>query len=261
MQLIFARGRTVTDFVTSRPLYINNVGYYRDVTENLLIERECGRKDYHFIFVSSGVVESNFGKAREGECIVYKPREYQRYEYLPGEKTTYFWVHYSGTEAESVLSVPSGIVDCGENASQIHELLMRATKAIADGMPSSDKYAEGIIRAACALIEGGKGSFKGFGKVISMMKDFGENYSTADYAAAAGYSEGYFIRSFKRSTGKTPIGYQTAIKVENAKALLVETSLKIETIASLSGFSDALYFSRVFKRETGLSPSEFRKQC
>ena len=261
MQLVFARGRTVTDAETVRPLFVNNIGYYKDMTESVVVERTQGRQDYHLIFVSAGEIECNFGRARSGECVFYKPRECQRYEYLPGEKTSYIWVHYSGSEAADVLSIPSGIVDCGENAGQIYELLMRATKAIVDGIPFSDRYSEGLLRAACALIEGGGESFFVFGTAVSMMRDFCEDYSLADYASAAGMSEGHFIRSFKKNIGKTPVEFRIDLQIEQAKTLLVETELKIDIVASLSGFTDALYFSRVFKKRTGLSPSQFRKQC
>ena len=94
-----------------------------------------------------------------------------------------------------------------------------------------------------------------------MMRDFERDYKLKDYAEVMGVSEGHFIRSFKKSTGKTPLEYRACEQIEYAKTLLIETKLKNKDVASLAGFPDALYFSRVFRKHTGLSPSKFRKQC
>ena len=261
MQLMFARGRTETDGVADKSLHVNNVGYYRDLTSSMAVDRKRGRRDYHLIFVASGSVSTNFGKASAGDCVFYRPKECQRYEYEPSEKCAYVWVHYSGIDADKVLSVPSGITDCAENAGQIYELLMRMAKAVADGGAGSDKYAEGLLIATCALIENVNHEAQPFGKAISMMRDFSQNCKAKDYADASGMSEGHFIRSFKKSTGKTPIEYKTDLQIEYAKTLLVETPISVSEVATQVGFADALYFSRVFKSRTGLSPTAFRKQC
>ncbi len=69
-----------------------------------------------------------------------------------------------------------------------------------------------------------------------------------------------FIRWFKRAFNATPRAFVTARKVERACSLLRLTSLGIEQVAEELGFCDRYYFSRVFKRHRGRTPSEFRKQ-
>ncbi len=69
-----------------------------------------------------------------------------------------------------------------------------------------------------------------------------------------------FIRWFKRAFNTTPRAFVAARKVERACSLLRLTSLGIEQIAEELGFCDRYYFSRVFKRHRGRTPSEFRKQ-
>lgn len=73
-------------------------------------------------------------------------------------------------------------------------------------------------------------------------------------------SQSYLSHLFKDITGCSVIGYLTAYRLLMAKHYLVETDWEIGRIVEKSGFSDNSNFSRTFKKTTGLSPSEFRKQ-
>ena len=72
-------------------------------------------------------------------------------------------------------------------------------------------------------------------------------------------STGYFIESFKSVYGATPMNYRAAKQSEQAKLLLRDTDLSVSAVAELCGFSDPLYFSRRFRKYTGMSPTEFRR--
>ncbi len=72
-------------------------------------------------------------------------------------------------------------------------------------------------------------------------------------------SETYFRRLFGEVYGMTPVKYLTRRRMLYAKDLLKTGLYPIETVAEMSGFSDAKYFSTVFKQYTGLSPSEYKK--
>jgi len=67
-------------------------------------------------------------------------------------------------------------------------------------------------------------------------------------------------RRFKKYLSKTPKQYITDVRLEHARRLLVETTLPIILIAEQSGFVDASYFSRRFKRKFALLPSAFRAE-
>lgn len=70
----------------------------------------------------------------------------------------------------------------------------------------------------------------------------------------------YMSRLFKQTEGVTLSEYITALKLEKAKELLNEPNLYIQNIASTLGFTTAGYFTRFFKKETGLTPQEFRSK-
>ncbi|MCK8488749.1 AraC family transcriptional regulator [Paenibacillus sp. MBLB2552] len=72
-----------------------------------------------------------------------------------------------------------------------------------------------------------------------------------------GYHRAHLFNAFKARTGLSPKQYLTKIRIDKAKELLAGP-LTIDQIASSVGFNDALYFSRQFKKSTGMSPSEYR---
>lgn len=70
----------------------------------------------------------------------------------------------------------------------------------------------------------------------------------------------YPIPIFKKETGDSFIGYLTVYRMERAAQLLVETNEKSYIIARNVGYSDPNYFSYVFKRQYGVSPSKYRTE-
>lgn len=66
------------------------------------------------------------------------------------------------------------------------------------------------------------------------------------------------INRFKKYTGKTPVEYITNMRIKKAKDLLLNTDCSIAQISEVCGFENVYYFSNVFKKKIGLSPSVFR---
>ncbi len=81
----------------------------------------------------------------------------------------------------------------------------------------------------------------------------------SSYAAQIGISENYLSRQVKQSTGRSVGEWIDAVRIVRARKLLIETSLPIIDVATAVGLADQSYFARFFKRETGQTPSGFRK--
>ena len=77
-------------------------------------------------------------------------------------------------------------------------------------------------------------------------------------AKAAGVSSQHLIRLFRKHLNSTPVGYINRTKVLHAIDLLRNTKLSVKEIAYELGFEDPNYFSRLFKREEGMSPGDTR---
>jgi AraC-like DNA-binding protein len=79
-------------------------------------------------------------------------------------------------------------------------------------------------------------------------------------AREAGYSRFHFIRAFRDTYGQTPRDYLSARRVERARELLRTANLTVTEVCFLVGFSSLGTFSARFKREVGLTPSDYRER-
>lgn len=86
-----------------------------------------------------------------------------------------------------------------------------------------------------------------------------EDISIEAAAESMGISPFYFSRLFRTSFDKTFLEYLTAYRVERAGQLLASTDIPVREIAPRVGYADSNYFSKVFKRQTGQTPTEYRQ--
>ena len=80
----------------------------------------------------------------------------------------------------------------------------------------------------------------------------------SDVCRAIGYSKSYLSRIFKEQKGETIQGYVNEVKITRAKNLIREGSFSFSEISDKLSFDNPQYFSRVFKRVTGMTPTEFK---
>lgn len=90
-------------------------------------------------------------------------------------------------------------------------------------------------------------------------KKWNKPLSLNEIASKLNLSYAWFRKNFKRYTGMSPLQYQLQIKLNRAKSLLLEQEIPIKNIAYTCGFESNYYFTRYFKKSTGLSPTKFRK--
>ncbi len=90
-------------------------------------------------------------------------------------------------------------------------------------------------------------------------KNILKNLTLDDIAAKAFVSPCYLSRAFKKSMGTGFSSYITSRKISMAKSLLQFSDLKVNTIALELSWQDANYFCRIFKKETGIAPSDYRR--
>ncbi|MRX71155.1 AraC family transcriptional regulator [Bacillus lacus] len=94
--------------------------------------------------------------------------------------------------------------------------------------------------------------------VLYAKHHFQENISPDEMALAAGLSRYHFSRLFKKTTGLTPIQYLTRIRILKAIELLQMTKYTVDEVALMSGYTNANYLNKVFRKHTGLSPGQIR---
>ena len=85
-----------------------------------------------------------------------------------------------------------------------------------------------------------------------------EDISLQDVAGSMNYSEAYFCKIFKQCFDKSFLVYLTEYRAEKAKVLLADMMINIKDVSTEVGYRDSNYFARVFKRSTGMTPTEYR---
>lgn len=85
-----------------------------------------------------------------------------------------------------------------------------------------------------------------------------DNISLDGCADYTGISPFLLSKSFKRVTGKNFIDYLTELRLDKAKELLRDTSLRINDVAEQVGYQHS-YFNRIFKKQEGITPSRYRE--
>lgn len=95
--------------------------------------------------------------------------------------------------------------------------------------------------------------------IMFIEQHYADSLTLDQLAKFAGYSPNHLGKRFKDVTGYPPMRYLSNVRIERAKQLLQGTNEAIATIMERTGFTDAAYFSKSFKRMIGYSPKKFRK--
>ena len=261
------------------PLFVSSCGTYHLLTKpKLPTHRPRGRLDYQIIYIASGKAHFYFHGKEEivtaGNMILYRPKEEQRYYYYGTDHTEVYWVHFTGNNVKNILrsyEIPDDIhvIHTGTSLEYKNLFLqmiqeMKHCKVNYEELLTFHLQHLLIMMHRCL-------TYKPQGKNISMMKEidaavryFHDNYhkqiSIEEYAEAHNMSVSWFIRNFKEYTNETPVQYILSLRVSNAQTLLETTDYNVNEISSIVGYDNPFYFSRLFKKTNGMSPSEFRNQ-
>lgn len=154
----------------------------------------------------------------------------------------------------------------GENSQKNKFSLEIIETELHDNLERSDTYEqlqEALFDMLNALYgdkqEGEKELIVAVKKYIT--KNMKMKLSMKELSSQFGFVPSYLSMIFREAEGKSPTEYLTDLRIENAKKLFLQsTDTAINEIAERVGFSDPLYFSKVFKKVTGITPSQYRNQ-
>ncbi|GHH97815.1 AraC family transcriptional regulator [Neobacillus kokaensis] len=134
------------------------------------------------------------------------------------------------------------IIDAYLSSARAYEFIMECFRFTKNLNPPAQELPEPILR------------------VITFLQQHYDDYISIDkMAALAELSSYYLIKQFRKYTNTTPAQYLTKIRIKNAAELLSHTDLSIKDIAAKTGYENANYFNKVFRKMTGFSPGEFRE--
>ncbi len=84
--------------------------------------------------------------------------------------------------------------------------------------------------------------------------------SMEQLAQQMNYTPQYISRKFKEQMGCSPLDYTIHLRIDLARKLLCDTEATLQEVAAYVGYPDTIYFNRMFKKQTGITPGEYRKQ-
>ncbi len=267
--MIYGKNANNSNFSSDKYLYINNCGYFENMTK-MNILRKNGRVDHQLIYVKSGSIMAITEKGEialtSGDVFLYRPNVPQHYRIT--DTTTFFWIHFSGTEAERLVSF---FKDDVYSVGELYEL-EKFCKSFYIDYNTVNRYNELIYEGRLISLFGelsrrisginikDNASFSKIQKALVLMNEnYRAGYSNEELAKTCNMSKYYFIKVFKETVGVTPQKYHTSLIISKSKQLLENTDYNVNEIAQLLGFDDAMYFSRLFKKSVGMSPTDHRK--
>ncbi len=271
-------------------LYVTTVGYSKvEPHENypnqehpqshqLTWNRGRILRDFYLIFISKGrgVFCSAFNNSievQEGSCFLLFPDVWHRYK--PDIKSGWeeYWIGFHGYYADQFMNKdffsrnqPCIHIGLDKDLLVLFNKILDRVKA---ALPGYSQQIAGITMEILGLVNtlyiNKSLDHRPVEKLISKAKfllheSFENSLDMEELAAQLPMGYASFRKNFKLLTGYAPQQYHLNLRIERAKELLESTILNIEEVAEQTGFETIYYFSKAFKRKTGVSPSLYRKQ-
>ena len=147
---------------------------------------------------------------------------------------------------------------------QLRQALLDIYKARGGDYPSAVRMA-GYLQAALGLLmesgqHRGEDALEDYARqgAVFIQQNYSRSVTVEQIARQTGVSRSYLYRAFQTAFGCSPSEYLTRYRIQRAAQLLRHSALPVGTVATSAGFEDPFCFSRVFRREMGVSPTEYR---
>lgn len=271
--------RDLTDFPPEHHLQINNCGMKNYFQRDYTIFRPHGRKDYYLVYPALGWFDIEYGgemvRVDSGTCVLFKPDVPQLISFSAEGAPTIFYAHFTGNAfAEMVESMKFDSVtlckvyDCTAFEILFNRLVKNflPLKAFSGRKPI---YAPKVIGLLMELLEFLSPAKAERAKpqqdaitaaLLYINEHFREEVNLEKYAEIAHLSLGRFSHLFTKKAGVSPYKYVLSLRIEEAKELLMYSSMSVSEVAASIGIEESSYFSRIFRKCTGYSPTEYRNR-
>lgn len=228
-----------------------------------------GRDDYFLIYVTDGIFSTEINDTvynlKKGAVVIFPPKF--KYHYWGEPPSKYLCAHFTGSHAEKFLtdlgfSLEPFVLE-SEFSPKIKALFDKLIEKYMTTTPflqySLACLLEEILLTVATdrLKSGGYRTFKKSIKYIH--ENFAQKIQIPELAKMESLSNSRYITLFSKEIGKSPSEYILALRLERARELLLTTDMEISSVGAASGYKDQYFFSKIFKKHIGISPSEFRK--
>jgi AraC-like DNA-binding protein len=265
-----------TEAVSEEYIHLNSCGCQHLSGKDISLLRPNGRVDYHILYITEGVcfvtLDGVTHAAAAGSLIFFFPGERQNYAFRADIPSTSYYLHFSGTSPAVLL----GKIERGEKrifpigkSATIEELLRRAEEEYTLSLAHAEGVAGGYLLSLLSLflrkIKNAKEQDDTARSKIAeaakrMHATLSEELPISHYAEGCHLSESRFTHLFHEVMGESPLSYLTKARIRRAQELLTDTPLPVSAVGEAVGIKSPYYFSRIFKKYTGVSPAGYRKK-
>ncbi len=253
------------------PLMVNCASCCNTDVEHIN-RNEIGRLDYYLIYLIEGSFEVTTDDGQDtvgsGEILVIPPR--RRYKiHCSGSRIYFLCAHFTGYDAKKLLDENNIKVFPEKNHLDPNNHLSQRFKTLFEAFAKDDEFRqrELALLAERLLIEAGRAKKKYIENSLTLSKSIryiNENYTEQIKIPFLAQMEAMCLtaynKRFKAQMGLSPTKYIINLRMRMATELLETSSLSIKEISNMCGYENFNFFARVFKKNIGLSPSEYRKQ-
>lgn len=231
---------------------------------------------YYLVFISrgQGIFESALTAPRiisEGTCFFLYPNIWHRYK--PNITTGWeeYWVGFNGSYPDDIMSKnlfspQNPFIEAGLNE-HLLVLFQRLLESVQNATPGYHQIISGITLEILGLAhtisifkkQSEDGDMLLIHKSMFLLRESLESpldIQKLIQKLPMGYSK--FRKLFKSETGYSPHQYHLNLRIDKAKELLQTTELNIKEIAYQTGFESEFYFSKLFRKKAGTSPTDYR---
>lgn len=262
----------------TRDLGVTHLGHFVTAPGHF-VKRSHGSGQWVMIYCLEGAGRvASRGMAhdlRGGDLIILEPRREHEYAADPVHPWSIFWVHFTGlraadhlealgwTACSPVLHVPDAAMMLAAFEDLYRHTLHGMSDAEMLALGTSLARLLGLARLGTRAREARARRTED--KILRVMESLRaapqQNPSVEEMARRAGMSAGHFSELFRRRTGSPPQTFLIRLRLQMACRILEQEQESIERTANRVGYEDAYYFSRLFRKHLGVSPSRFRREA
>ena len=252
------------------PMIVNCAG--RIVAHDPFVtDNEDGRRDYYLIYIEQGAMEvvlnGSTYTAQSGSAVIFPPHCHYKYTFHGDHTLSYLWAHFTGSYAGRLLN------ECGFEAlpcilhSQPNLKTISAFDTLFDIYSSRAPLQQ--QKLACRLEDillriatesNPAETSRSLTKSLEYIHAFyGKELKIPELAKIESLSNSRYITVFKECMGMPPSQYIIDLRINVACDLLKNHAMSVKAVAACVGYDDSQFFSKLFKKRTGMSPKSYKE--
>lgn len=260
-------------------LSVCNVGYQRCEADH---RWGPGVRDHflvHYVVSGKGIYECESGcfHLAAGDIFLIYPHSQVSYRADSRDPWEYYWVGFSGSDAAQILEatdftkanpvIANGTFGNGSVGGEIKDHLYRIYESRGNEFVNAVEMTGRLYIMLALLVKGSshdgiskRGNLSHVQKGIAYMEaNYSYPISIDDVADYVGISRSQLFREFKIRLSKSPKEYLSEYRIRHSCQLLKNSNLTVSAIAASVGYENGMYYSKVFRKLKGLTPTEYRE--